>query len=124
MAIYEQKNFEGFQLSTTFGTPYETDKDRAKREIMEHMPPLKTDDEVIVIDPDAKAGIKYYKVCRVHCRCCGDVLEHENRTKQDNYGRALWCSCGKTMLDPAASFYRIGGIIGQFEDLSEEWLEE
>ena len=53
MATRGSKNFEGFRLSNTFGTPYETNKDRAKREIMEHMPPLRTDDEVIVVDPEA-----------------------------------------------------------------------
>ena len=40
-------------LSKTFGTPHETAKDRAKREIMETMPPIRTNDEIIVIDPDA-----------------------------------------------------------------------
>lgn len=68
--------------------------------------------------------IPYFKVCRVRCLLCGDVLEHENETTQDNSSRALWCSCGKTMLDPAASFYRICGPARQFEDLSEEWHEE
>lgn len=45
-------SWDGFQLSRTFGTAHETDKDRAKREIMEFMPPLKSDAEVIVVDPD------------------------------------------------------------------------
>lgn len=65
--------------------------------------------------------VKHFKVCRARCLLCGDVLEHVNETKQDNHNRVLWCSCGKTMLDPAATLYRIGGVVGQFEDLSEEW---
>jgi hypothetical protein len=54
MAFLQQKNFKAFCLSSTFGTPHETEKDRAKREIMEHMPKLLTNDEIIVVDPDAE----------------------------------------------------------------------
>lgn len=66
---------------------------------------------------------KYYRVCRVRCNCCGDVLEHVNRTKADNYPRIFYCSCGKVGLDPAAFGYRIVGNFDDFEDLSEEWKE-
>ena len=69
-------------------------------------------------------NVQYYKVCRVKCLHCGDVLEHINRTKQDNYNRALWCACKKVMLDPSASFYRIGGNPEDYEDLSEIWKGE
>ena len=45
------KNWKG--LSPTFGTTYETEKDRAKRELMEAMAPLNTGDTVLVVDPEA-----------------------------------------------------------------------
>ena len=67
--------------------------------------------------------LKYYKVCRVRCKLCGDILEHTNKTKQDNYCRAILCSCKNTLLDPSASFYRIVGNPEDYEDLSEEWEE-
>lgn len=44
-----------FVLSQTFGIPFETDKDRAKRKIMEFMPPLVTNDEIIIVDPEARS---------------------------------------------------------------------
>lgn len=67
---------------------------------------------------------KYYKTCRVRCKFCGDVLEHENKTKQDDCNDALSCSCKKTVLDPSASFYRIVENPDDYEDLSEEWDKE
>lgn len=74
--------------------------------------------------------IKYFKVCRVRCNICDDVLEHVNRSKHDNSARMMWCSCGKIGLDPSACFYRIvgngtpeGSFEDAFEDLSEEWEE-
>lgn len=67
--------------------------------------------------------LKYYKVCRVRCKRCGDVLEHVNQSKEDNYPRVLFCSCGQVGLDPSASLYRIQGEPGSFDDLSEEWEE-
>lgn len=67
--------------------------------------------------------IKYYRVCRVRCKCCGDVLEHINHTKDDNCHSILHCSCGKVSLDPAALMYRILGDPADYEDLSEEWKE-
>lgn len=68
--------------------------------------------------------IKYYKICRVRCKLCGDILEHENKTKQEGQKDALFCSCKKTVLDPSASFYRILGNPNDYEDLSEEWDKE
>lgn len=67
--------------------------------------------------------VKYFKVCRVRCKLCGTVLEHTNHTKEDNGNDALWCACGKVMLDPAASFYRVMGNPDEYEDLSEPWEE-
>lgn len=67
---------------------------------------------------------KYYKVCRVRCLRCGDVLEHENESKDDLHNWALWCSCKKVMLDPSALFYRIVGDPAMYEDLSEEWSDK
>lgn len=70
--------------------------------------------------------IKYFKVCRVRCKICGDVLEHVNRSKRDNGAGMMWCTCGKIGLDPSACFYRIvgngiseGSFEASFEDLSE-----
>ena len=65
--------------------------------------------------------IKYFKVCRVRCKLCDDVLEHINTSKEDNHNNVLWCSCKKTMLDPSATFYRVIGNPEEYEDLSEPW---
>ena len=64
--------------------------------------------------------IKYYKICRVKCKCCGDVLEHINQTK-DERNSLFYCHCGKVGLDPSPVMYRIIGAEEDFEDLSEEW---
>lgn len=68
--------------------------------------------------------MKYYRVCRVRCKRCGDVLEHVNKTKDESAVRALYCSCGSVGLDPAAVMYRILGSPFDSEDLSEEWDEK
>lgn len=65
--------------------------------------------------------MKYYKVCRVRCKLCDDVLEHVNQTKEDNHHTMLYCSCGNVGLDPSATLYRIVSKSGEFEDLSKEW---
>lgn len=67
--------------------------------------------------------LKYYKVCRVKCLLCGDVLERVNQTKQDN-GHLMMCRCKKVGLDPSASMFRILGSPEHYEDLSEEWPAE
>ena len=64
---------------------------------------------------------KYYRVCRVRCKCCGDVLEHVNQTKEMTSHQILTCSCGKVHLDPAVFMYRIIGDPMNYEDLSEVW---
>ena len=68
--------------------------------------------------------IKYYRVCRVKCKRCGDVLEHVNRTKEPQSHRMLTCTCGKVQLDPHVCAYRINGYPEDYEDLSEEWESE
>lgn len=68
--------------------------------------------------------LTHYRVCRVRCKRCGDVLEHVNQTKQDNAPRMLVCSCQKVALDPAALMYRIVGHPDDYEDLSEKWPED
>lgn len=65
---------------------------------------------------------KYYKVCWVRCKLCGDVLEHVNRSKNE-LSTMLTCSCGQVSLDPSPLFHRIIGDEGTYEDLSEEWEE-
>ena len=65
---------------------------------------------------------KYYKVCRVRCKRCGDVLEHVNRSKNE-LSTLMTCSCGKVALDPSPLFHRILGNDEDYEDLSEEWKE-
>ena len=64
----------------------------------------------------------YYSVCRVRCTLCGDVLEHTFQTKDAGSIGLMWCSCGKTALDPHPFAYRILGDF--FEDLSEKWGSE
>lgn len=64
--------------------------------------------------------MKYYRICRVKCRWCGDLLEHINQAKADSHFRIRWCRCGKVGLDPAAVGYRIMGEPAAYEDLSEE----
>lgn len=67
--------------------------------------------------------LKHYKVCRVKCKRCGDVIKHVNRTKEENYHTTLYCSCGNVGLDPSATLYRIVSKSTDFEDLSEEWKD-
>lgn len=68
--------------------------------------------------------MKYYKLCRVKCLRCNDVLEHVNQAKDDRHFHILWCNCGKVGLDPAAVGYRVLGDPSDYVDLSEEWPEE
>ena len=68
--------------------------------------------------------IKYYRVCQVKCKCCGDVLKHVNHTKEPQSHRMMTCSCGKVQLDPHICAYRINGFPDDYEDLSEEWPEK
>lgn len=76
-----------------------------------------------VIDHEREKDVQYFKVCRIRCRCCGDVLEYINQSKTE-HGRLMLCSCRKVGLDPAASMYRTLGNPEDVEDLSEEWPEE
>ena len=73
------------------------------------------------------AKMKYIKTCRVRCLRCGDVLEYENKTKEDNPPFVLQCSCMRVALDPSATLYRIltipPGTPEDYEDLSEPWEE-
>lgn len=66
--------------------------------------------------------MKYYKVCRVKCRRCDDVLQYENQSRLDS-GRLQICKCRKVALDPSVTLYRILGDSEDYEDLSEEWVE-
>ena len=68
--------------------------------------------------------MKYFKVCRVRCKRCGDVLEYENQSKQDIGTRApMYCHCQEVALDASATMYRILGAPEDYEDLSEPWEE-
>ena len=67
--------------------------------------------------------MKNYRVCRVRCLCCGDVLEHVNHSKEPLSNRMVTCSCGKVQLDPHVCTYRIIGFPSDYEDLSEVWKE-
>ena len=62
-----------------------------------------------------------YRICRVRCKCCDDILEYINKSKVDSYDGLLICSCGKVSLDPSAVMYRIIGSPSDYEDLSEKW---
>jgi len=71
---------------------------------------------------------KAFKVCRIKCKHCGDILEYENKSKEDNGpGSPLVCSCGRAGLDPSAVLYRVmafpPGTMDDIEDLSEEWTD-
>lgn len=68
-------------------------------------------------------GVKYYRVCRVRCKRCGNVLEHVNSTKDENASRVMYCTCGAVGLDPSATLYRILGNSDDYTDLSEEWRD-
>ena len=73
--------------------------------------------------------LKFYKVCRVQCKHCGDVLEYVNQSKEDNGPRLMMvCKCGRIGLDAAALAYRVTafppGTLEDIEDLSEEWIDE
>lgn len=60
--------------------------------------------------------MKQYKICRVRCKRCGDVLEHDNATRTE---KMLRCQCGAVGLDPDALAPRIiAESRGAFEDLS------
>ena len=68
--------------------------------------------------------LKYYKVCRIRCLHCGDVLKHVNQTKEENSAQMMYCSCRRIGLDPSATLYRVVTTFGaKFEDLSEEWKD-
>lgn len=67
--------------------------------------------------------LTYYRVCRVRCNCCGDVLEHVNHSKEIISHPMMTCSCGKVQLDPAVLMYRVVGEPADYEDLSEPWEE-
>lgn len=69
-----------------------------------------------------KSNLKYYKICRVKCLRCGDVLEYENVSKTDmGPGSLMTCSCRKVALDPSVVLYRILGSQEDWEDQSVEW---
>ena len=68
--------------------------------------------------------LKCYKVCRIRCLHCGDVLKHVNQTKEENSAQMMYCSCRRIGLDPSATLYRVVTTFGaKFEDLSEEWKD-
>ena len=65
----------------------------------------------------------YYKVNRIRCKKCSDILEYEHKTKDSNPHAMMWCKCGAVALDPSAYYFRIAGNPENYEDLSEEWEE-
>lgn len=67
--------------------------------------------------------MQYYRVNRVRCRCCGDVLEQVHLTKEIQSYRMMTCTCGKVSLDPSVTMYRIVGNVEDYEDTSEPWQE-
>lgn len=71
-----------------------------------------------------QAQLTHYRVCRLKCNCCGDVLAHINRTKEPQSYRLLTCSCGKVQLVTHIFAYHIIGFPEDYEDLSEKWPEK
>lgn len=63
--------------------------------------------------------MKTYRICRVRCKKCGDILEHENKTYPTR-AELQFCTCGSVGLDPDNLAYRIiAESRDVFEDLSQ-----
>lgn len=58
------------------------------------------------------------KICRIRCKKCGDVLEHDNAVRSCGL---LRCRCGAVGLDPDDLAPRIlAKSRDDFQDLSEK----
>ena len=82
-----------------------------------------TDEQVAAFQRDYlhKKEATFYRVCRIRCKCCGDVLERTFQTKEMKSYDMQWCQCGKVALDPHVVAYRVIGYPEDYEDLSEKW---
>lgn len=61
--------------------------------------------------------MKQYKICRVRCKKCGDILEQGTATRA---GGLMRCQCGAVGLDPDELAPRVlAESRDAFEDLSE-----
>ena len=69
--------------------------------------------------------LKYFRICRVRCNNCNQILEWHAHSKSDCAPGMLVCNCRKIGLSPAASLYRIAALDpnASWEDLSIPWDE-
>lgn len=69
--------------------------------------------------------LKYFRICRVRCNSCGQILEWHAHSKTDCALGMLVCDCRKIGLSPAASLYRIAALEKDavWEDLADPWDE-
>ncbi len=65
--------------------------------------------------------LRYYRVNRIRCKRCGEVLEQMHQTKEIKRHAMMSCSCGAVQLDPHVLAPRVFGALEDIEDLSEVW---
>lgn len=65
--------------------------------------------------------LTYYRVNRIRCKRCGDILEHVHLTKEIKRHTMMSCSCGAVQLDPHVIAPRVFGALKDIECLSEVW---
>lgn len=65
--------------------------------------------------------LTYYRVNRIRCKWCSEVLEHVHQTKEIKRHALMSCSCGAVQLDPHVIAPRVFGALEDIEDLSEVW---
>lgn len=76
-----------------------------------------------VAETEEDEELTYYRVNRIRCKRCGDVLEHVHLTKEIKRHAMLTCSCGAVQLDPHVIAPRVFGALEDIEDLSEVWRD-
>ncbi|MBR2861585.1 MAG: hypothetical protein IKB86_07085 [Clostridia bacterium] len=56
---------------------------------------------------EREKNVKYYKLCRVTCKCCGMVLERTYKSPKDYGGGLMACTCGAFTFDPSPLWPRL-----------------
>jgi len=52
--------------------------------------------------------VSIWKINRVCCSECGDIIEYIHETQESNPGHLVTCKCGDTSIDPCAyAMYRV-----------------
>lgn len=75
----------------------------------------------VIEDENADDDLRYYRINRIRCKRCGDILEHVHQTKEIKRHAMMSCSCGAVQLDPHVLAPRVFGVLEDIEDLSEVW---